>query len=80
MTDKEAVLEAMKAHNYNMSVLADALGYATTSGVTERMRGKQAMRCDTFVKFLEEMDFEVVVKSKLADKTEFKISFPKEAE
>lgn len=79
MTDKEVVFEAMKAHNYNSHVLAGALGYATTSGVTERMRGKQAMRCDTFVKFLDEMGFEVIVKSKLADKTEFTVSFPKEA-
>lgn len=80
MTDKEIVAEAMKAHNYNMNVLAKSLGYAHASGVTERMRGKQAMRCDTFVKFLEEMGFEVIVKSKLADKTEFKVSFSKEDE
>lgn len=78
MTDKEIIAEAMKAHNYNMSVLAKSLGYSHASGVTERMRGKQAMRCDTFVKFLAEMGFEVVVKSTLADKTEFLVSFHKE--
>lgn len=79
MTDKEVIFEAMKAHNYNANVLAKSLGYSHTSGVTERLRVKQAMRCDTFVKFLDEMGFEVIVKSKLADKTEFTVSFPKEA-
>lgn len=80
MTDKEIISEAMKAHNYNTNVLAKSLGYAHTSGVTERMRGKQAMRCDTFVRFLNEMGFEVIVKSKLADKTEFTVSFQEEVE
>lgn len=80
MTDKEIVAEAMKSHNYNMNVLAKSLGYAYASGVTERMRGKQAMRCDTFVKFLNEMGFEVVVRSKLADKVEFTVSYPEEVE
>ncbi len=80
MTDKEIMMEAMKAHSYNQKLLAERLGYATHTGVTERMRGKQAMRCDTFVKFLEQMNFEVVVRSTLADKSEYVLSFPKDGE
>lgn len=80
MTDKEILEEAMKAHSYNKRLLAEKLGYATHTGVTERMRGKQAMRCDTFAKFLEQMDFEIVIRSTLADKSEYVLSFPKDGE
>lgn len=77
MTDKEIMLDAMKKRDYNQSILAKEMGYSAASGVTERMRGKQAMRCDTFVKFLEKMGFEVVVRSKRADKTEWVLSYQK---
>lgn len=80
MTDKEILLDAMKKRDYNQAILAREMGYATASGVTERMRGKQAMRCDTFVKFLEQMGFEIVIRSKRADKSEWVLSYPKDGE
>lgn len=80
MTDKEIIFDAMKKRDYNKTILAKEMGYATHTGVTERLRGKQAMRCDTFVKYLEKMGFEVVVRSKRADKSEWVLSYPKNSE
>lgn len=80
MTDKEIMEAAMKAHNYNKAILAKKIGYAYGSGVTQCMRGRQAMRCDTFVKFLQEMGFRVIVESTLADNSKWELSFPKESE
>ena len=78
MDDKEILNEAMKKRDYNKSILAREMGYKTASGVTERIRGKQAMRCDTFWKFLDKMGFEIVVRSKRADRTEWVLSYEKE--
>ena len=48
----------MTARGYTQTFLAkEKLGFATPSGVSERYRGKQSMRVDTFVKFLKAMDF-----------------------
>lgn len=69
MNGKQIVSEIMKMRGYTNAALADKLNYPTVSGVSERLRGKQDMRVDTLVKFLEAMDCEVIVKSKLNDKT-----------
>lgn len=83
MLGKEVVEYAMKLRGMSSPVLAKKLGYATTSGVTERLYGKQDMRCDTLAKFLEALDCEIIIKSKLSDKTVWKVdghSEEKEAE
>lgn len=69
MLGKEVVEKAMKLRGMSSPVLARKLKYATTSGVTERLYGKQDMRADTLAKFLEALDCEIVIRSTLADKT-----------
>lgn len=78
MDDKEILVEAIKKRDYNQSILAREMGYKTAGGVSERIRGKQAMRCDTFWKFLDKLGFEVVVRSKRTDKTEWVLSYDNE--
>lgn len=78
MDDKEILVEAIRKRDYNQSILAREMGYKTVSGVSERIRGKQAMRCDTFWKFLDKLGFEVVVRSKRTDKTEWVLSYDNE--
>jgi transcriptional regulator with XRE-family HTH domain len=76
MKDKEIIKAAMTARGYSQTFLAkEKLGFATPSGVSERLRGKQSMRVDTFVKFLKAMDFEVVVRSKTSSKEEWTVNF-----
>jgi transcriptional regulator with XRE-family HTH domain len=78
MNAKEIVSEIMEKRGFTNSALAKKLGFSTASGVSERLRGKQDMRVDTLVKFLEAMDCEVIVKSKLGDKMTWTIDVSKE--
>ena len=73
MNAKQIVSEIMKKRGFTNSALAKKLDYPTASGVSERLRGKQDMRADTLVKFLEAMDCEVIIRSKLNDKSEWKV-------
>ena len=74
MTGKEAVEVIMKLRGMSTPVLAKKLGYATTSGVSERLRGSQDMRADTLAKFLDAMDCEIIIRSKLDDRTKLIIN------
>lgn len=62
MNEKDIIREAMKMCGWTQETLAEKLGYATQSAVSNRISGK-SMRVDTFVKFLSTMGYEVVVKS-----------------
>lgn len=73
MNSKDLIREIMKDRSYTHQVLADKLGYTSRVGVTERLSGKADMRVDTLVKMLEAMDCELVVRSKLKDKKEWRI-------
>lgn len=74
MTGKEVVEQVMKLRGMSGTLLAKKLGYATQSGVSERLRGTQDMRADTLAKFLEALDCEIIVKSKLDDKKKWIIN------
>jgi len=74
LTGKEAVEVIMKLRGMSTPVLAKKLGYATASGVSERLRGSQDMRADTLAKFLDAMDCEIVIKSRLNDNTKLIIN------
>ena len=62
MNGIEMVKKVMQEEGVTSPKLAAKLGYNTPSGVTERLRGKQDMRVDTFVRFLSAMGYEVVVR------------------
>ena len=78
MNSKQITVKIMKQRGFTYQALAAKLGYKTTSGITERIRGKHEMRVDTLVSILEAMDCELVIKSKLKDKTEFVITLTDE--
>ena len=78
MNGKEIVAEVMKKRGFTNAALAKKLDYPTPSGVSERLRGKQDMRVDTLAKFLEAMDCEVIIRSKLNDKMEWKVEVGQE--
>ena len=65
MNGSEIVYAALKARGYTQGLLAEKAGYKTVSSINDMLaRGKKGMRVDNFVKLLEIMDFEVVVRSK----------------
>ena len=68
MNEKKIVREALKSVGWSMQQLAEVLGFASTSAVSNRLNsGASAMRVDTFVKMLNAMGYEVEVKSKSRD-------------
>lgn len=80
MNAKNTVKEIMKVRGHNYRTLAAKLGYITQNGdvlhtgVANRLSGAQEMRVDTLIKFLTELDCELVIKSKTTDKQEWKIT------
>lgn len=74
MNGKDVVKTVMELRGISGTLLAKKLGYATQSGVSERLRGLQDMRADTLAKFLEALDCEIIVRSKLDDKKKWVIN------
>ncbi len=68
MNGKDIVKKVMKIRGMSMATLAEKLGYAHANGVSERLRNTQDMRTDTLAKFLDAMDCEIIVRSKVGDK------------
>lgn len=64
--------EIIAKKGYTQKSLAHKLGYEHTSGVSEKLRRKEGMRLDTFVKILNAMECEVIIKSK-TNKDEWRI-------
>ena len=74
MNSKKIVREIMKLRGHTFESLAKKMGFELPNRVSERLRGTTEMRVDTLVKFLAEMDCELVIKSKLQDKDEWVVS------
>ena len=76
MNSKQIVAEVMNIRGMSQKNLAEKLGYATATGVANRLNGKTTkdMSVATLVEFLSAMDCEVVVRSNLKDKNEWTIT------
>lgn len=81
MKSSEVIKEAMKVCGWSQKTLAKQAGYVDENGegkqtsVSSRINGN-TMRVDTFVKFLNAMGYELVVKSSNpnSNKSEWKVS------
>lgn len=73
MKPEDIIKALMKLRGFSNYSLADKMGYSTASGVSEKLRRKQGMRVDNLVSFAEAMDCEVIIRSKLKDKMEWKV-------
>jgi transcriptional regulator with XRE-family HTH domain len=82
MNAKQIVTEVMNIRGWSQKKLAEKLGYATVTGVANRLNGKNTkdMNVDTLVKFLSLMECEVVVRSTTKDKKEWVITLNENAE
>lgn len=69
----ETVRDIMNLRGFTNATLAEKCGYTTPSGVSTKLARANGMRVDTLMKFLEAMDCELVVRSKLTDKNEWKL-------
>lgn len=72
MNDKEILKSAMQVRGYTQTYLAEKVGYSGQGGISRVLQSNSA-RLDTFVKILDAMDFEVVVRSKTKSGEEWKV-------
>ena len=63
----------MKLRGFSNQSLATKLGKSTASAVSTKLSREKGMRMDIFLEMVEAMDCEVIIKSKLADKSQWKI-------
>lgn len=74
MNSKEIIKTLMKERGFTLQHLADEAGFNSRMAVSQRLTtGSAEMRVDTLVRLLEAMDCELVVKSKLKDRKEWKV-------
>ena len=82
MNSKQIVADVMEMRGWTQKMLAEKMGYATVTGVANRLNGKSTkdMNVNTLVQFLSLMNCDVVVRSKTKDKKEWVISLSDEVE
>lgn len=75
MKPNEIVKEIMKLRGFTNQSLASKLGKSTASAVSNPLSREKGMRIDTLVEMVGAMDCEVIVRSTLKDKSEWKIKY-----
>lgn len=73
MNEKEIIKTAMAADGITQKELAEALGWSSQQSVGNMLTRKNSMRLDNFVKMLNEMGYEVVVRKRLGESEEWKV-------
>ena len=81
MNEKKIIREAMYARRINQTVLASMMGMKHQSNIGGYLSGK-SLRVDTFVKLMDAMGFDVIVKDRNNSNREnvWKIDVPKDGE
>lgn len=76
MNSKQIVADVMNLRGWSQKKLAEKLGYATPTGVANRLNGKSTkdLNVSTLVEFLSLMECEVVVRSTTKEKKEWIIT------
>lgn len=70
----ELVKAVMKEKGYSNATLAKKLGCSTPSFVSEKLRRENGMRTDWFVKMINAMDCEIVIKDTIGAKKTWMLS------
>ena len=73
MNEKEIIKTAMATDGITQKELAEALGWSSQQSVGNMLTRKNSMRLDNFVKMLNEMGYDVVVRKKLGVSEEWKV-------
>lgn len=68
MNASELVKAVMTEKGCSCATLAKKLGYSTPSFVSEKLRRENGMRTDWFVKMLNAMDCEIIIKDTMGNK------------
>jgi len=67
MNVQDLIKTILGVRGYTQAYFAEKLGYSTTSGVAEKLRRKEGMRVNTFLKFVDALECDVVIKSRTSN-------------
>ena len=70
---KKIIKMIMLLRGFTNATLAEKCGYISPSGVSNVINREYSMKVENLLKFMDAMDCEVVIRSKLADKNEWVI-------
>ena len=70
---KKIIKMIMLLRGFTNATLAEKCGYTSPSGVRNVINREYSMKVENLLKFMDAMDCEVVIRSKLADKNEWVI-------
>ena len=73
MKNTEIIAAAMGERNMSQTELAAKLGYARPSSINDMIRRKSAPRVDSFVKVMNALGYDVVVRDQFNSKAEWKV-------
>ena len=71
MNGQKLVKAVMEERGHGNTSLAKALGCSTPSYISEKLRRKKSMSLEWFVRMLNAMNCEVIIRSTLKDKKEW---------
>lgn len=74
MDAAELIKAVMAEKGYSSATLAKKLGCSTPSFVSEKLRRENGMRTDWFIKMLEAMDCEIIIKDSIGTKKTWVLS------
>ena len=74
MNASELIKAIMAEKGYSNATLAKKLGYSTPSFVSEKLRRENGMRTDWFIKILNAMDCEIIIRDKIGTKKSWILS------
>ncbi len=75
MNDKDIVRAVMSEEKITQKELAKALGLVGQQSIGNMLSRQNSMRLDNFVKMLDAMGYQVVVKKKLGESEEMRVEF-----
>ena len=73
MNAKEIIKVAMSADKITQKELAEAVGLKSQQAIGNMLLREYGMRLDSFLKMLDVMGYEVVVRKKLGESEEWKV-------
>ena len=76
MTIIDIIKTARKERNMPTALLCEKLGYNSKATVSQIL-SRPDIRMSTALKLLNAMDYDIIVRSRLADKTEYKVDVEK---
>ena len=68
------IQEIMRLRGFSNMALAEKLGKSTASAVSNKLSRDKGMRIDAFIEMTKAMDCEIIVRSTLKDRTEWKVT------